>query len=420
MRAEVVGVGTELLLGDIVNTNAAFIGRALAGIGIDCHFHTVVGDNEERIVGVLATALARADAAILTGGIGPTQDDITREAIVRCTGRALVRDPVIEERLRARFRRFGRPMPEMNLRQADVPEGATVIEERSGTAPGLIVEHGAGVIYALPGVPHEMEEMLARAVLPDLVRRAGPSARIVSRVVRTAGMAESAVAEAIAPVWDRGGGDVTVAFLAGGGEVRVRLTAKAADEERAAALLDAAEKEVREVLGPAVVGTDAQTIEAVVGELLRARGWTLGCAESLTGGELGARITAVPGASDYFRGSIVAYANEVKERVLGVPDALLAAEGPVSAPVALAMAAGARAALGAEVGVALTGIAGPAEQAGPTGKRWPVGTVFVAVSGPLGETHRELRLPPGRAAVRSMSVGAALNLVRLYLLENLG
>lgn len=413
MHAEVLAVGTELLLGDIVNTNAAYIGRALAAIGIDCLIHTTVGDNEERIASAIATATARADAVIITGGLGPTQDDVTRESLAACTGRALSRDAAIEERLRARFRELGREMPAMNLRQADVPAGARVIEQTFGTAPGLIVPHGACVIYAVPGVPAEMQDMLERAVLPDLVRRAGASWRIVSRAVRAAGMTESGVAQALSPAWDSLRGQVTMAFLAGGGEVRVRLTAKATDEAGARTALDAAEAVVRATLGSAVVGVDAETLEVVVGRMLAARAWTLACAESLTGGGLGARITNVAGASAWFAGSIVAYATEVKSAVLGVPTNVLASYGAVSEETARAMATRVRATLAADIGLAVTGVAGPTEQGRD------VGTVIVAVDGPLGAHSREIRFTGGRAMVRQMATAAALNLLRLYLLGEL-
>ena len=411
MRAEVLSVGTELLLGDIVNTNAAYIGAALASIGVDCFLHVAVGDNEERIAAALDTALSRADAVIVTGGLGPTQDDVTREAIARCTGRALERSPELEHRIRARFAELKREMPELNLRQADVPHDALVIDQTFGTAPGLIVEHDKKVIYAVPGVPAEMEEMMQRAVLPDLARRAGMPSSIRSRIVRVAGMTESGIAETLAPVWEMLGGETTLAFLAGGGEVRVRLTAKASDDARATELLDAGEATVRHALGHAVVGTDAETLEKVVGDLVLGRGWSLGCAESLTGGSLGARIASVPGASEWFRGSIVAYATDVKSSVLGVPASVLEQCGPVSVETAQAMALGARERLGADVGVATTGVAGPAEQ----GK--PVGTVVLAVSGPLGDVARELRLPGDRNTIRTLSTAGALNLARLYLLE---
>jgi competence/damage-inducible protein CinA-like protein len=414
MRAEIVAVGTELLLGDIVNTNAARIGQGLASVGVDCFFHTTVGDNEERIASALAGSLSRADAVIVTGGLGPTQDDVTREAIGRFTGRALIRDPELEEKIRARFSQMGRAMPEVNLRQADVPEGAQIIEQSWGTAPGLIVEHEGKVIFAVPGVPAEMEDMLERAVLPNLIQRVGAGMKISSRIVRVAGMSESVIAEALADTWDMLGEDVTMAYLAGGGEVRIRLTAKASDPARAEELLAAADAGIRAALGAAIVGVDDETLEVVIGRLLLARSWTLGCAESLTGGALGSRITSVAGASEYFRGSIVSYETEVKERLLGVPKKDLERHGPVSEPVARAMARGGREKLEADVGVGVTGVAGPIEQGRP------VGTVVLAVSGPLGDVAREVRLPGDRNTVRTLAVSTALNLLRLYLLEALG
>jgi nicotinamide-nucleotide amidase len=412
MRAEVVAVGTELVLGDVPNSNAQAIARELARVGVDCHRHTAVGDNVERIADALADALARADAVVVTGGLGPTQDDVTREAVARLTGQRLVLDEGLARELRSRFERMGRPMPASNLRQAERPEGARPIPNPLGTAPGLLVEHRGKPIYLLPGVPSEMEAMLRDHVVPDLERRAGEGLRIVSRVVRVAGVPESAVAEALVGAWERlEAGSTTMAFLAGGGEVRVRLTAKAASERDAAARLDAAEREVRTALGVAVVGTDDETLEAVVIRLLGERGLTLGCAESVTGGMVAARITDVPGASAVFRGGVVAYAPEVKAGALGVDPGLIATRGVVSPAVARAMAEGAQRLLGSDVAVATTGAAGPT----PHGDV-PVGTVALAVAGPDGEAVREVRLPGDRATVRRLATTAALNLVRLHLL----
>jgi nicotinamide-nucleotide amidase len=415
MRAEVIAVGTELLLGDIPNTNAQVIGRELARIGVDCHVHTAVGDNVERIAEAIDGALARADAAIVTGGLGPTQDDVTREAIALATGDRLVEDPALADDLHATFARLGRPMARINLRQAERPERALSIPNPLGTAPGVLAEHGGKAIYAIPGVPSEMVAMLHASVLPDLARRAGATSSIVTRVVRVSGLTESGVAESLGPTWERlAPGDVTIAFLAGGGEVRVRLTAKAPSEAAAAERLDAVEREVREVLGPAVVGGGEETAELVVGRLLGERGWTLACAESVTGGLIAARITDVPGASATFRGGVVAYATDTKPSVLDVDPALIERYGVVSGPVARAMAAGTRRALDADVGLATTGVAGPASLEGR-----PVGTVVAAVSGPLGDVDREIRLPGDRDNVRRLATSVALNLLRLYLLDAL-
>ncbi len=415
MRAEVVAVGTELLLGDIANTNAQTIGRELARIGVDCLVHSAVGDNVERIASSIRAALERADAVVVTGGLGPTQDDVTRDAIAMLIGRPLIRDEGLADEIRARFRRMRRDMPESNLRQAERPEGSRSIPNPVGTAPGLLVEHDGAVIYAVPGVPSEMETMLTTHVLPDLARRAGSAASIVSRVIRVGGMAESAVGEALGPTWTRlAPGDVTMAFLAGGGEVRVRLTAKARSEGAAHHRLDEVEAEVRAALGPAVVGADDETLERVVTRLLDERGWTLACAESVTGGLIAARITDVPGVSARFRGGVVGYATDAKAGVLRVDPALIDEHGVVSGPVARAMAAGVRAVMSADVGIATTGVAGPAEHDGR-----PVGTVVLAVAGPLGDADREIHLPGDRATIRRIASGAALNLCRLYLLGEL-
>ncbi|HEX9694846.1 MAG TPA: competence/damage-inducible protein A [Actinomycetota bacterium] len=413
MRAEVVAVGTELLLGDIANTNAQEIGAMLAGIGVDCHIHTAVGDNEERIARAIVDALGRAEAIVVTGGLGPTHDDVTREAIARATGQRLVRDPVSEARLRAIFERIGRPMAEINVRQADRPAHATPIETRIGTAPGLIVEHDGGVIYAVPGVPAEMREMMARAVLPDLARRAGATAVTHARVVRVSGVAESAIAETLAPLWrSLEDGPVKMAYLAGGGEVRVRLTAKAGDAAGADALLDPVERRVREAMGAAVVGGGDETLEVVVGALLRRRGASVAVAESATGGGVSERITRVAGSSEYYVGGVVAYSAAAKSSLLGVDASAIRREGAVSEVVARAMARGARERFGADVGVGLTGAAGPDVHGGAE-----PGVVWIAVDGFGRSAARTVRFAGDRAAVRGAAAAAALNLLRLFLTE---
>jgi nicotinamide-nucleotide amidase len=409
VRCEIIGVGTELLLGQIVNTNAAWIGQRLADVGWDCHRHAVVGDNTERIAEALTEALGRADAVILTGGLGPTQDDVTREALAAVAGVPLVRQPELETWLRERFARMGvKRMAEMNLRQADVPEGARTIDNPRGTAPGLIVEVGGRAVYAVPGVPREMEGMLERVVLPDLAARAGEGRAIVSRVLRTAGVGESRLAERLTPLWEEAGtGQVTLAYLASPGEVRVRLTAVGATRDEALAEIAPVEAKLRQELGEIVYGTDEETLEAVVGRLLRERGLTLATAESLTGGLLGGRITGQPGASDYYLGGVVAYATDAKASQLGIDPELLAADGPVSEPVAAAMAAGARTVFGADLGLAATGVAGPTEQSGR-----PVGTLCLGVADASGTVTQTLTAPGDRAQVRLWTASLALDLTR--------
>ncbi|HLI45133.1 MAG TPA: competence/damage-inducible protein A [Acidimicrobiales bacterium] len=414
MRAEVLAVGTELLLGQIVDTNSSWIGEQLALSGIDCHFQTKVGDNLERIVLALRSALARSEAVIVCGGLGPTQDDITREAIAQVMNVALVRDEAVLARIAGMFAARGREMAANNARQADVPEGASVIEQRTGTAPGLVCPVGNKVVYALPGVPYEMREMMERAVLPDLRERAGEPSIIASRTLRTWGLAESTLAERLEPrieaLGEGASGVPTIAFLASGIEgIKVRLTVKAASPEAAEAALDEEERLVREILGNVVFGKDDETMEAAVGGLLAERSWTLGVAESLTGGLVASRIVSVPGASAWFTGGVVAYATTVKHSLLGVE------EGPVvTAEAAIEMAEGARRSLGCDVALSTTGVAGPASQEGRS-----LGTVFVGLAMPERTTEAfELALPGDRERVRQMSVISALNALRLRLLES--
>ena len=410
MRAEVVAVGTELVLGQVVDTNSAWIGEQLAMSGIDCNFQTRVGDNIDRIASALRLALGRNEAVIVCGGLGPTQDDVTREAIASVMNVPLCRDATVLQIVRERFVPRGptQTMPANNERQADVPEGATVIPQTMGTAPGLICPVGDKVMYALPGVPYEMQDMMRRAVLPDLERRSGQVAVIRSRTLRTWGLSESGLAELVAPrveaLEDGGPGVPTIAFLASGVEgIKLRLTVKAADRDSADKALDAEEAELRILVGDSVFGVDDETMEHVVGGLLLERGWTLGIAESLTGGLLAARVVGVPGASEWFRGAVVAYDAAVKQSVLGVP------EGPVvTRDAAVAMAEGARRVLHADVGLATTGVAGPTEQ---EGRR--VGTVVVglALPGSVSEAV-EFRLPGERERVRQLATISAFNLLR--------
>jgi nicotinamide-nucleotide amidase len=418
VRVEIVAVGTELLLGQIADTNSAWLGEQLALGGVDSHFHQAVGDNQARIVLALRTALARSDAVITCGGLGPTQDDITRESIAQVMNVELERDEALVERIRAMFSSRRRAMPENNLRQADVPRGATIIEQTRGTAPGLVCPLGNKVVYAVPGVPHEMQEMFVRAILPDLRRRmadAGEEAVIKSRVIRTWGASESGLAEALADqveeldhrVFDDRS-TLTMAFLASGIEgIKVRITARAMTEALADRLLAEEEQQVREVLaerlGDVVFGVDDEAMEHAIAARLIDRKLTLGLAESLTGGLIGARLVNVPGSSQWFRGCVVAYDSAVKHAILGVPP------GPVvSSSAAEAMASGARNALGSDVGLGITGVAGPDEQDGER-----PGTVFVAIATPDGPVlNRQLYLPGDRDRVRQFSAISALDLLR--------
>jgi nicotinamide-nucleotide amidase len=410
LRCEVLAVGTELLLGQVVDTNSAWIGEELAAAGIDCLHQAKVGDNLDRIVTALRAALARADAVIVCGGLGPTHDDITREALAALMSVALELDESVASVIRDLFASRGRRMADNNLRQAMVPVGATVIPQRQGTAPGLICPVAEDkVVYAVPGVPHEMREMLERTVLGDLRRRAGTTAVIASRVVRTWGDSESGLAERLAPVIERldADGGATLAFLASGWDgLKIRLTAKAESAEAAAAVLEGWETEILARVGDVAFGADDDTMESVVVELLRERGWTLALAESVTGGLVAARVTDAPGASEVLRGGVVSYATDVKFNVLDVP------EGPVVTPeAAAAMALGAKRVLGADIGLALTGVAGPAEQEGQ-----PVGTLHVGLAAADDTTETaSFHLPGQRVQMRQFSVITALDLLRRHL-----
>ncbi|MCY3702872.1 MAG: competence/damage-inducible protein A [Rhodospirillales bacterium] len=406
MRCEIVAVGTELLLGQIVDTNSSWMGGQLAQAGIDSHFQVKVGDNQARIVDTIRRALDRSDAVILCGGLGPTQDDITREAIAEVMGVALVRDDAMGEKIRRGFEARGRRFTENNLRQADCPVGASFIPEMPGTAPGLVCPLGKQVIYAVPGVPFEMREMMAGTILPDLKRRAGVTAVIKSRVLKSWGETESRLAELLAvriDALDRAG-NPTIAFQASGIEgLKIRITAKAENAEAAEAIIAREEANVRGIVGDAIFAADEQTMESAILDLLRERGLSLAVAESVTGGLVGARLTAVPGASDVFRGALVSYASEVKFDVLGVP------EGPViSADAAEAMARGVRERLGADVGIATTGVAGPAEREGH-----PHGTVFLGLAHGGSAEAVQVRLPGDRRRVREYAVISLLNMLRL-------
>jgi nicotinamide-nucleotide amidase len=415
MRIEIVAVGTELLLGQIADTNSAWLGEHLAAAGIGSHFHQAVGDNHQRMVLAFRTALARSDGVIVCGGLGPTHDDITRDAIAEVMNVPLERDEKLVERISSMFTSRGREMPPSNLRQADVPKGATIIPQTKGTAPGLICPLGHKVIYAVPGVPYEMSDMFDRGILPDLQRRMSENGEatgvIASRVLRTWGMSESGLADALAGhigELDVPAGNATIAFLASGIEgIKVRVTVRADDPDAAAGLLDTEETEIRRILsvaaGDVVFGVDDEAIEHAVARALAVDGLTLGLAESLTGGLASSRLVNVPGASQWFRGSVVSYASEVKFDVLGVP------KGPVvSEEAATAMAEGARRVLGADVGLSITGVAGPDPQ-----DDQPPGTVFVGVARPDRATEAVgFTVPGDRERVRQYATIAALDLLR--------
>lgn len=409
MRCDVLAVGTELLLGQIIDSNSAWMGEQLAAHGIDSLVQVKVGDNVGRITTMLRRMLDDADAVIMCGGLGPTHDDLTREAIAAVMGAELVLDPAVADTIRDMFERRGRRMSDNNLRQAMVPAGASIIPQTRGTAPGLIcpitVDGVDKVVFAVPGVPHELFDMFERGILPELQRRSGDRSVIASRVLLTWGESESGLNERLDGVITEleAVGNPTLAFLASGWNgLKIRLTAKAPDSGSCRALLDTWDARVRAEVGDIVFGVDDESMESIVLDLMRRNDWTLGLAESVTGGLVGARLTGVSGSSDVFRGSIVSYATEVKQRVLGV------SEGPVvNEAAALEMAHGAREVLGADVALSLTGVAGPGEQDG-----MPAGTLCIGLVWPGGELTHTVRLPGLREQMRQFSVITSLDLLR--------
>jgi nicotinamide-nucleotide amidase len=409
LNAEIVGVGTELLLGQIANTNAQHISSALAEIGVNVYFHTAVGDNVDRMRSTIAQALERSDCVIITGGLGPTPDDITREGVAAATGRSLVRHRELEDTISKIFEGLNRPMPEENLRQADLPEGAQAIAPE-GTAPGFFLEHDETVLFALPGVPWEMKAMLEKTVVSQLRDRTGGDT-IVSRQVLVMGLGESHTYQKIADIVDAQD-NPTIAFLAGGGQVRVRITARASSEAAALALITPIESQIRARLHDNAVEGDHGSIAQALSDELNKRQMKFGAAESLTGGALGSEMTKAAGASSVFLGSLVCYDVAAKNRVARVPMEILEGPGPVSEEAAAALAEGAAEVLGADLGVSTTGVAGPEPHDGE-----PVGTIFVGAH-LKGKTEvRKVRGYGDRDHIRAFAVTAALDLGRRLLIR---
>ena len=410
MHIEVVTIGDELLLGYTIDTNAAHLARTLAAEGVEITRRTTVGDTADAIATAVRDGLDRAGAVITTGGLGPTSDDLTKPSIAALFGRGMVLDEEHLAWMEERFTRlFQRPMPAANRQQAMLPEGARKLRNNHGSAPGIWLEDDRGRWVAmLPGVPREMRGMLADTLLPLIRERLGDDRRVVgSRTLRTTGIGESFIADRVASL-EGGVGDVVLAYLPNAEGTDLRVTVRGAPPEDAARRLAAAAERLRTVVGDAVYGEDGADLAAVVLDLCREQGLTVGVAESCTGGLLGARLTAIPGSSDVVVGGVIAYSNALKVALLGVPSTALAEQGAVSEPVVRAMATGARSATGASIGVAITGIAGPG---GGTEEK-PVGTVWIA-SDVAGEVEaRRLRLIGDRAEVRQRAAQAALEMVR--------
>lgn len=413
MRAEIISVGTELLLGQIVDTNAAYLSRLLPEFGIDAHYRVTVGDNASRLADALKTALDRADIVFTIGGLGPTQDDLTKETIAEVVGDEMYLDEESARHMREFFAARGIEMPQTNLKQAMAPKRGRALPNPLGTAPGAAFETENGkIVIALPGPPREFIPMVQEPVATYLREQCGAGTEVIrSRVLRIAGLGESSVEESVKHLLS--GANPTVAPLASPGEVHLRITAKASDKTDADALIDQMDREIVSVLGDAVFGRDEQTLETVVVKKLIERGLTLGIAESCTGGLISDRITNVPGCSATFLSGVVSYSNEAKMKLLGVPEQLLIEHGAVSEQVASAMAEGVIRAAGSDVGISTTGIAGPT---GGTPQK-PVGLVYMALASGGSETIvRKHQFSGSRTDIKLRASQTALDMLRKSLI----
>ena len=416
--AEVIAVGSELLGSTRSDTNSLYLSERLEGLGIDLRIKSVVGDDRGDLAAVLRQALARADVVVTTGGLGPTDDDLTREAVAEVLGLPMDEDPSIVAKIRARFDRRGLTMPEVNRRQAQVPRGAIVLDNPNGTAPGLFIDHGSGdqrrIVILLPGPPRELQPMFDRVCSGPLRERAGEERSYRTSLFIT-GRGESHVEEKVQPIysrWRAASPPIATTILASMGQIELHLTVRDRDEARAQSTLARAKEELMAVIAHDVYSTDGRVMEEVVGDLLKSRGYTIAAAESCTGGLFTSRLTDVAGSSSYVRASVVAYSNEDKVKLLGVPEDLLKAHGAVSEPVAIAMAEGIRERTGADVAVGITGIAGP----GGGSPEKPVGTVVIAAIVPGQPAYvRTYTFLGGRAMVKFQSAQAAMDRVRRLL-----
>ena len=411
MRAEILTIGDELLRGEIVDSNKALLSERLLGLDVETRFQTSVGDDPEEMADAFRRAAGRADLVLVSGGLGPTRDDLTAEVLARSFGLRLVLDAAALEAIRGFFRRVGREMTENNAKQAWFPEGAEILPNPVGTAPGFALEAGGAVFFCMPGVPRELALMLDEQVLPRVAKRRGGGEVVRARLLRTFGMGESALDAELADVAISGG--ISLGFRTAFPDNYLRPVARAASAAEAEAKLDRLCAAIRERLGPLVYGEgEAETMPAVAGRLLREQGRTLALAESCTGGLVAELVTGIPGSSDYFLGGVVAYANAAKESLLGVPRELLDRHGSVSDPVARAMAEGVRRRFGADLGVATTGISGPG---GGTPEK-PVGLVHVALARAEGTHAESFVFPLDRPRHRMLVAQVALDWVRRSLL----
>lgn len=410
LTAEIIAVGSELLTPFRTDTNSLWLTDRLNTVGVEVKLKTIVGDDDARLEETIRDALKRSGIVVLTGGLGPTEDDITRKIAARALGRRLSLDERVLEDIRAKFLRWGRKMPEINARQAMVMEGAQVLPNPNGSAPGMYLEHDSRVVVLLPGPPREMKPMFDTHVLPKLSERAG-GVRVARRVLRVAGLGESAVDERIAPVYTQYKNPQTT-ILFTNTDIEIHLTAQGKTEQEAELLLDGLSGQIEERLGDAVFAFRGEKMEEVVGLRLAVGGFNVAVAESCTGGLIAHRLTEVPGSSTYFMEGVVTYSNEAKTRLLGVPEELIERHGAVSAEVAEAMAEGVKLRAGVDFGLAVTGVAGPG---GGTEEK-PVGLVYVALADDAHTEHRRIMLPGDRHLIRWRASQAALDLLRRRLI----
>lgn len=409
MKAELIFTGSELLLGHVLNTHAQYLGTRLSEMGIEVTLNTTVGDDGERMSKVLEQAIERSDLIIITGGLGPTTDDITAEVVAGVLGLPLVLDQDSVTKIRDLFHKRGQKMSESNLKQAYFPEGSYVLPNNVGTAPGAIIEKDKNIIIMLPGPPHELTAMFEESVSPFLSGKAGKGTVIKYKIFKLTGISESAVQDLLK---DLGGqGNPGIAYMAKPGEIQVRISARAGQAALAEELVTELSGKIKPRLEKYIFACDEEVLENVVGQLLLKEGLSIGVAESCSGGLIAARLTDIPGSSAYFKGGVVSYSNEMKNRVLGVGTDIIERFGAVSKETAEAMAEGVRERTGADLGLATTGIAGPG---GGTPAK-PIGLVYISLAAPDGTFHREYRFPGIRMAVRQGTVNAALNMVRQYL-----
>jgi len=410
LTAEIIAIGSELLAPDRTDTNSLWLTEQLNRLGIEVKLKTIVGDDDARLEEAIKDAARRSKVVITTGGLGPTEDDITRKITARALGRRLLLDENVLAEIKQRFQSFGVTMPERNSRQAMVIEDAEVLPNPNGTAPGMFLEHNGTAIVLLPGPPREMQPMFSNHVVSKLEQRSG-SVRVVRRMLRVAGMGESAVDEKIAPVYTKYENPQTT-ILFNQSEIEIHLTAHGRTEDEANQLLDRVVLEIEEQLGNAIFAFRGEKMEEVIGLKLAVGGYTLAVAESCTGGLLAERLTEVPGSSRYFIEGVVTYSNESKTRLLGVEPILLLEHGAVSGPVAEAMSEGVRNRAATDFALSITGIAGP--DGGTEDK--PVGTVFIAISSEAGTEHRRLKVPGDRNLIRWRATQAAMDLLRRRLI----